>query len=188
MQNINRKVTPMLASVLLLSVSALAHAIVPESMQVPENIQVPESIQVPEGNTVAWETVGVGDITYECRDKPDAASELGWVFVGPEAVLNDSDGKPVGRYFGPPATWQAPDGSKVTGTQLAVASGGTGNIPYQLVQANPAVGEGVMSGVTYITRLNTQGGVAPALACGEANKGERQVVQYQADYTFWKAN
>ena len=29
-------------------------------------------------------------------------------------------------------------------------------------------------------------GVAPAAACTTANKGERQIVQYQADYIFWK--
>lgn len=175
MQHIHFKLTPVLASTLLLSLASVAHAMVPESMQVPD------------GNTVALKTLGVGKITYECRDKPDAAGEFAWVFAGPDAALNDSDGKQVGRYFGPPATWEATDGSKVTGTQLAVAPGGEGNIPYQLVQANPAMGEGAMTGVTYIQRLNTQGGVAPAMACTEANQGERQLVQYQADYIFWKA-
>ena len=30
---------------------------------------LPDSIKVPAGNKVAMETVGVGEITYECRDK-----------------------------------------------------------------------------------------------------------------------
>ena len=33
---------------------------------------LPAPIQVPAGNKVAWETVGSGDITYECRDKANA--------------------------------------------------------------------------------------------------------------------
>ena len=74
------------------------------------------------------------------------------------------------------------DGSRLTATQVAVAPSGMGNIPSQLVKANPA-----MSGVTYIQRVATQGGVAPATPCASANVGARQVVKYQADYIFYKA-
>lgn len=148
---------------------------------------LPDSIKVPAGHKVAWETVGVGDITYECRDKANAPGQTEWVFVGPKAVLNDRSGKPVGTYYGPPATWEAKDGSKVTATQLAVAPAGAGNLPLQLVKANPAMGQGAMTGVTHIQRVALKGGVAPAAACTAANKGERQLVNYQADYIFWKA-
>ena len=108
--------------------------------------------KVPAGNKVAMETVGVGEITYECRDKKDAAGQFEWVFVGPDAALNDRSGKKVGRYFGPPATWESIDGSKVTATQVAVAPASAGNIPLQLVKANPATGNGAMTGVTFIQR------------------------------------
>lgn len=149
---------------------------------------LPDSIKVPAGHKVALETTGVGEITYECRDKPNAAGQTKWTFVGPKAVLNDRSGKPVGTYFGPPATWQAKDGSKITGTQLAVAPSGAGNLPYQLVKANPAEGKGAMSGVSYIQRVALKGGVAPSTACSAANKGEQAVVSYQADYIFWSAS
>ena len=149
---------------------------------------LPVAIQVPAGNRVAMETVGVGEITYECRDKANAPGQTEWVFVGPSAVLNDRSGNKVGTYFGPPATWASNDGSRLTATQLAVAPAGTGNLPYQLVKANPAMGAGAMAGVTYIQRVALKGGVAPASACSPANKGERQIVTYQADYIFWKAS
>ncbi|MGU9830723.1 DUF3455 domain-containing protein [Pseudomonas sp. LF242] len=149
---------------------------------------LPDSIKVPDGHKVALETTGVGEITYECRDKANAAGQTEWTFVGPKAVLNDRSGKPVGTYFGPPATWQAQDGSKVTGTQLAVAPSGAGNLPYQLVKANPAEGKGAMSGVSYIQRVALKGGVAPSTECSAANKGTQAVVKYQADYIFWAAN
>ena len=149
---------------------------------------LPDSIKVPDGHKVALETTGVGEITYECRDKANAAGQTEWTFVGPKAVLNDRSGKPVGTYFGPPATWQAQDGSKVTGTQLAVAPSGAGNLPYQLVKANPAEGKGAMSGVSYIQRVALKGGVAPSTECSAANNGTQAVVKYQADYIFWAAN
>ncbi|UCU99753.1 DUF3455 domain-containing protein [Acidovorax radicis] len=148
---------------------------------------VPAAVQVPVGHKVAMETEGVGEITYECRDKADAMGQMEWFFVGPKAVLNDRTGKAVGSYYGPPATWESMDGSKLTGAQVAVAPAGMGNIPYQLVKANPAMGAGAMTGVTYIQRVALKGGAAPAAACSTANKGERQIVKYQADYIFWKA-
>ena len=148
---------------------------------------LPDNIKVPMGNKVSLETVGVGEITYECRDKANMPGQTEWVFVGPKAVLNDRSGKPVGTYYGPPATWESMDGSKLTATQLAVAPAGTGNLPLQLVKANPAMGTGAMTGVTYIQRVALKGGVAPATDCTTASKGAREIVKYQADYIFWKA-
>ncbi|SAI69435.1 Protein of uncharacterised function (DUF3455) [Bordetella ansorpii] len=148
---------------------------------------LPAEVKVPSGNRVAWETVGRGDITYEC--KANKAGQPEWTFAGPDAVLEDRMGKQVGKYYGPPATWEAMDGSKITGTQVAVAPAGTGNLPYQLVKANPAMGNGAMTGVTYVQRVALKGGVAPmSPACTSASMGQRTVVKYQADYIFWKAN
>ncbi|OMQ40699.1 DUF3455 domain-containing protein [Pseudomonas putida] len=149
---------------------------------------LPDTIRVPDGHKIALETVGTGEITYECRDKANAIGQTEWTFVGPKAVLNDRNGIQVGTYFGPPATWQAKDGSKITGTQLAVAPLGTGDLPYQLVKANPAEGKGAMNGVSYIQRVAIKGGVAPMTECSAANRGKREVVKYQADYIFWAAN
>lgn len=149
---------------------------------------LPAAIQVPAGHKVAMETVvDAGRITYECRAKADMPGQAAWVFVGPDADLRDRSGRTVGRYFGPPATWQAADGSAVTGKQLAVAPAGAGNIPFQLVQANPATGTGAMQGVAYIQRVALRGGVAPAMPCASANVGARETVGYQTEYIFWTA-
>ena len=147
---------------------------------------LPASVQVPAGHQVVMQTVGVGKIAYECKAKKDMSGHE-WVFGGPDAVLNDRGGMQVGTYVGPPATWASRDGSAVTATQVAVAPAGAGNIPYQLVKANPATGSGAMQGVSYIQRVATKGGVAPMSACGASNMGARQWVPYQADYIFWKA-
>ncbi|WP_431107453.1 DUF3455 domain-containing protein [Variovorax paradoxus] len=148
---------------------------------------LPDAVKVPAGHAVALETVGAGDITYECRAKANMPGQHEWVFVGPDARLMDRAGKQVGKYYGPPATWESMDGSKVTATQVAVAPNGSGNIPHQLVKANPAMGMGAMQGVSYIQRVSTRGGVAPAAACAASNLGEKQVVKYQADYIFYRA-
>ena len=149
---------------------------------------LPAAVMVPAGNKVALETVGVGEITYECRAKANMAGQYEWVFVGPDAKLMDRSGKQVGKYYGPPATWESNDGSKLTGAQVAVAPAAAGSIPLQLVKGNPAMGSGAMQGVTYIQRVATQGGVAPAMTCDAGSMGKKQIVKYQADYIFYRAS
>ena len=168
---------------LLAAYGSMAHA----SGSPFSQAELPATIQVPAGNQVAWETVGIGNITYECKEKANAPDQTEWVFAGPDAILKNRAGQQVGRYYGPPATWEATDGSKLTATQLAVAPSGAGNLPYQLVKANPATGQGALVGVSYIQRVALQGGVAPSdKPCTTASKGQKATVKYQADYIFWK--
>lgn len=148
---------------------------------------LPDPVKVPAGNRVSLETVGVGEITYECRAMAGKPGSFEWVFVGPKADLLGRDGSKLGTYYGPPATWASNDGSRITGTQVAIAPAGSGNIPTQLVKANPATGQGAMVGVTFIQRVATRGGVAPASTCDGSRSGQREVVNYRSDYIFWKA-
>ena len=175
------------AAAALLSACAGTMGNMPTSIPMFSQAMLSAAVQVPAGHRVAMETVGVGQITYECREKANMAGQFEWVFAGPEATLQDRKGRAMGRYFGPPATWALNDGSALTGTQVAVAPAAAGSIPYQLVKANPATGSGALVGVTHIQRVDTKGGVAPAMPCGMAEKGKREVVKYQADYIFWKA-
>lgn len=149
-----------------------------------DNAALPEPVRVPAGQKVMMSATGVGELTYECRQKKDAAGVFEWAFVGPVAKLYSSDKKEVGKYYAGP-TWESTDGSKVTGKQVAVAPSAPGNIPMQLVKAEPATGAGAMTGVSYIQRLNTKGGVAPATACTGDTQGARQQVVYEADYVFY---
>jgi hypothetical protein len=177
-------IRPAIAAAAAALLSACASG--PMMMKPYDQAMLPAAVQVPAGNRVAMETVGVGEITYECRAKTGMAGHE-WVFVGPDAKLMDRSGKQVGRYYGPPATWENMDGSKVTATQVAVAPAMAGSIPYQLVKANPAMGNGMMTGTTYIQRVATKGGVAPAAPCADAQMGSKQIVKYQADYIFYRA-
>lgn len=148
---------------------------------------VPGPIAVPAGTKMSMRTVGVGELTYECREKQGAAGAFEWTFVAPTATLWDANRtEAVGKYYAGP-TWESNDGSKVTGKQLATAPAtNAGAIPLQLVQAAPATGTGSMQGVTYIQRLNTVGGVAPQEPCAASSAGQRRQVKYEADYVFYK--
>ena len=75
--------------------AALAATLIASFSHVALADMAPADVQVPDGNTVALETVGVGAITYMCEAKGDGT--MGWVFKGPHAALNDSDGAQVGR-------------------------------------------------------------------------------------------
>lgn len=172
----------------VVSIAALGACASQAPMMTPYNqASLPDAVKVPAGHMVAMETEAAGDITYQCRAKKDMADQFEWVFAGPSAKLMDRKSNAVGKYYGPPATWESLDGSKVTGAQVAVAPNGEGNIPTQLVKANPAMGAGAMQGVSYIQRVATRGGVAPKSACAKGNEGEKQTVPYQADYIFYRA-
>jgi hypothetical protein len=173
----NFKFAPVaVAAILLSAASAMVHA-----------ADVPAAIAVPAGNVAAMSALGAGDLSYECRAKAAMPGSFEWVFAGPNAVLYDAQKAPIGKYYAGP-TWESNDGSKVTGKQLALSpSNNAASIPLQLVQANPATGNGAMTGVTYIQRLNTKGGIAPMDACNADNVGAKKTVKYEADYVFFKA-
>ena len=162
-------------SVLLAATSAMANV---------DNATLPEPVRVPDGHVQKSWTLGVGEVTYACREKADQPGSYAWTFIVPAATLYDAGKNAVGTYYGGP-TWEDKDGSKVTGKQVAVAPAAAGSIPLQLVKAEPAMGMGAMQGVAYIQRLKTQGGVAPAEACDAAKALQRRQVAYQADYVFY---
>jgi hypothetical protein len=124
---------------------------------------LPDAVKVPASNSVMMETMTAGAVIRQCRANKDMAGQYEWAFVGLDAGLRNRAGKVVGRYYGPPATWESVDGSNVTGTQVAVVPTDTGNISFQLVKANPAMGMGAIQGVRYIQHVKTGGGCSTAI-------------------------
>ena len=127
----NFAITAAASALLIAGCSTLAPA------PVIDPLSQPEAIRVPSGNVPALLLVGKGEITYECRAKADTTDQFAWAFVAPNAALVTSAGLPAGRYYAGP-TWEALDGSRVTGKQVAIAPATPGNIPLQLVKTNPA--------------------------------------------------
>lgn len=149
-----------------------------------DNMSLPEQVRVPDAHVQKAWTVGIGEVTYACREKADQPGSYAWTFVVPAATLYDDGKKEVGKYYGGP-TWESKDGSKVSGKQVAVSPATPGNLPLQLVKANQATGNGVMADLTYIQRLNTVGGIPPSQNCDRGNIGQEMKVSYQADYVFY---
>jgi hypothetical protein len=116
-----------------------------------------------------------------------------WLFTDPEALLSNATGRsrPIGAHFLNFATgrpvWQFVDGSSVEAARWASAPAGEGNIASLLLQAvtTTAGSDGErLAGTTWVQRLNTSGGIAPAGACTPT---DQVAVPYSADYLFWRA-
>ena len=121
-----------------------------------------------------------GAQVYEC--KTDKDGKLAWTFREPIAALL-LDGKTVGRHYAGP-NWEHADGSAVVGKVTGNAPGTTPkDIPWLRLEVIASRGSGVLSGVTTVQRINTQGGRLEG-ACDKA--GTFQSAPYSADYVFLK--
>jgi Protein of unknown function (DUF3455) len=123
-----------------------------------------------------------GGWVYSCR--VDGA-QAGWTLKAPDAQLFDKDGKAFGKHFAGPS-WEANDGSRVVGKGAAnVASPDAASIPWLLVKVVSHAGDGVLTRVTSIQRINTKGSKAPATGCDAGHAGQEVRVAYSADYVFF---
>lgn len=137
---------------------------------------VPDAIKVPAGNKKIATMPAQGVQTYQCTGGT-------WVFLQPDAVLRNRGRAEVLHSRGPVWT-SVRDGSSVTAA--AAANSPVPNvIPQLLLKSTGNRGPGIFAGVTFIQRLNTTGGLAPAGTCTE---GATTSVPYTADYTFWVAS
>jgi hypothetical protein len=152
-------------------------------------------IAVGEGTTLLRSFRAVGTQNYVCTEIAPVAGDdptYAWLFVAPVADLFNSCGTQVGIHFAVPDSappvpeWQYDvDGSSVTGAKLE-ASPVAGAIPELLLEANGHSGEGVFATVSFVQRLQTVGGVAPAAAtCDADHVDDEQDVGYTAQYYFY---
>ena len=165
---------------------------------------VPAAIEVPAGNKLFLVGHATGTQNYVCLP---SGTGVKYTLFTPQATLF-SDGKQATTHFFSPnpaeggtirATWQH---SRDTSTVWAQVEPGhmssdpayvaPGAIPWLLLtkagtQAGPDGGD-MLTVTTYIQRLNTAGGVAPATGCSSSGDiGTKAFVPYTADYYFYKA-
>jgi hypothetical protein len=144
--------------------------------------QVPQQIQPPANEQLLLKVHAKGDQVYTCKGD---AGQFAWTLKAPDAQLFDKDGKPFGKHFAGPS-WEASDGSRVTGKAVANApSPDADSIPWLLVNIVSHEGSGVLSKATSIQRVNTKGGKAPASGCDDSHVGHEVRVPYVADYVFY---
>ena len=144
--------------------------------------QVPQQLQPPANEQLLLQVHAKGDQVYTCKGE---GAQFTWTLKAPDAQLFDKDGKPFGKHFAGPS-WEANDGSRVTGKAAANApSPDPNSIPWLLVNILSHDGNGVLSRATTIQRLNTKGGKAPASGCDASHVGQEVRVSYSADYLFY---
>ena len=177
---------------------------------------IPDKLQVQDGGTLFLKGQAQGTQNYICLP---SGSGFAWTFFSPQATLffttklfgADIRQQIITHFLSTNpnpadngaarATWQSSiDTSAVWARAIATATSSTdpnfvaqGAIPWLLLQAvgtqrGPTGGD-FLAHTTFVQRLNTSGGVAPATGCSEAaNVGATALVPYTADYFFYKSN
>jgi hypothetical protein len=157
--------------------------------QAPGRPEVPEALKAPVGEEVVLSTHATGTQIYVCQQGTD--QKYAWVFKAPEAELTNSTGKKIIHHSAGP-TWKHSDGSEVKAKVAAkqdapkVEAPNPQAIPWLLLSVTAHSGEGILSRVTSIQRIHTEGGVAPETKyCDGSASGKEVGVKYAADYYFY---
>jgi hypothetical protein len=125
---------------------------------------------------------GEGVQIYSCTP---TGGGYAWRLKAPDANLIDTTGIVIGHHFAGPS-WQAKDGSTVVGDPLVVsASPQPTAIPWIVLTAKSHTGSGLFSGVAYVVRSATVGGLAPSTGCDQLHVDAEVRVVYSATYTFF---
>lgn len=168
----------------LLQIVLLAGTIAPAFAQSVAPPSVPEKIKAPPGDEIVLLAHASGSQIYICQQGSDG--KFGWTLKAPDAQLHDEQGNVIGRHYAGPS-WKDSDGSEVTGKAVAkVDSPDPNSIQWLLVTATGHSGEGVLSRVTTIQRINTRNGLPPpATDCNAAQQNVEAKSAYTADYYFY---
>jgi hypothetical protein len=175
---------------------------------------VPDEIKVEAGNTAFLVGHAVGTQNYICLPCPNPTtpaamcpdtSGFAWLLFTPEATLFTDNEKQLTTHFFSPnpaengtirATWEHSRDSSIVWGGRAIASTDARFVAKDAVAwlLLPAAGaqEGPKGGdtlteTTFIHRLNTEGGVAPATGCTSlTDVGKKAFQPYTADYFFYR--
>jgi hypothetical protein len=150
---------------------------------------LPGPLNVPAGQHLLTHFHATGAQVYTCARKGEGdAATYAWTLKQPDAELHDASGAVAGTHGAGP-TWTARDGSAVKGKKIAQADAPAPDaIPWLLVQAVSTSGTGLLSSVTYIQRVETARGNAPASGCDASAVDHETRSEYTAEYFFYAAD
>jgi hypothetical protein len=141
-----------------------------------------QGVPLPENASIVLSVIAEGVQIYE--SKVNSAGACEWTLKAPEAELKSLSGEVLGKHYGGP-TWSLNDGSQLVGNlpplKTVIAPDGR-NIPWLLVAAKTRSEAGFLSTVDYVVRIETSGGVAPAIA--PKDPADTATVKYRAIYLF----
>jgi hypothetical protein len=179
--------------------------------------RVPFNLEVPQGNTLYLKGEAKGTQNYVCAPSAKSPTGFAFKLFTPQATLflplnftgNEFTHQIITHFFSPNpdpldngairATWQSsldtstvwaatvPDGA--SNDQRFVKLGAVDWLLLERkgTQRGPTGGEN-LSQTTFVQRLNTDGGLAPATGCSlPEHVGATAFVPYTADYFFYKA-
>jgi uncharacterized protein DUF3455 len=162
---------------------------------------VPDTIQVPAGNQAFLIGRGDGTQNYVCSPAK-SIGQVAWTLFTPQATLfNDDGGQLTSHFFSPNpvdgivrATWRdSQDTSTVwakANAQVVVNPDAIAWVLLEVVgrEVGPT-GGATLFGTTFIQRVNTVGGLAPAAGCDTPQDlGKKAFQPYTADYVFYRKN
>ncbi len=205
MQNLTRRRLVLIACAAVLAAAFIVALIQPAhadgAITVPP---VPAGLQVTAAEGTVF-LVGHANGTQNYICLPSGAGFAYSLFT-PEATLFDNNEQIITHFFSPNpdennairATWlDSRDSSRVWAATVPNGSSTDPNfvapnsIPWLKlkevgVREGPSNGDR-LSNTTFVQRLNTHGGVAPATGCASlADVGNKAFVPYSADYFFYK--
>ena len=173
---------------------------------------IPTELQPPAGNELFLKAHATGTQNYICLPSSSGTGMI-WSFLGPQATLLVPIHWPgreikvqVATHFLSPnpaedttarATWQsALDNSAAWARAIATVTDpsivATSAIPWLLLKVvgtRPGMDASAgLSQTTYIQRMHTSGGLAPASGCAApTDMGRMSFADYSTDYYFYKA-
>lgn len=211
MQNTSKQlITAGVIAIALASATAHAQIGATDVVTVPP---VPADIQIESGHTAYLKGEAVGTQNYICSPA-DTPAGVAWKLFGPQATLfirfkwfNGEIRQQIMTHYLSPnpdeggtarPTWQSSiDSSAIWGKMKSSSTDSKyvapGAIPWLLVEIvgnqNGPTGGSSLPPTTFIHRLNTAGGAAPATGCSTlADLANTAIVPYTTDYYFYKTS
>jgi hypothetical protein len=173
---------PSRTSVIALSAALLGLA---GCATVPASPVIPDALRVPSNQTMTYIVEAEGVQIYQCQRGKGPVESYAWVFSAPDAQLTDQAGHLFGHHYGGP-TWEALDGSKVSGEVKARDPGPDPDaIPWLQLNVTTATGPGFLAKTVSILRIKTSGGKAPMSGCSADAIDHIVRVPYRAEYRFY---
>lgn len=196
----NQRIPAVLAGLVAASAVSFAQQAQADEVSPPN---VPAAIQVPAGHVPYLVGHAAGTQNYSCV--PTDAGIV-WQLYTPQATLFDDAGEQMTTHFFSPnpvaaaeflptwqhsadtsAVWVKADAAPYTGADF-VEPGAVAWLRLRVVAAvGGSTGGDALTSTTYIHRVHTTGGVAPAAGCSKPRDlGKKAFVPYTADYYFYR--
>jgi Protein of unknown function (DUF3455) len=162
----------------------LTRFILPTLLVCAQTTFAAETIDPPAGSALAFQYSARGEQIYQCNLANDVYQ---WRLTGPRADLFDANAAKVGKHYAGP-TWEADDGSLIRGKAIATEKAPDGvSVAWLLLSVAAHEGQGRMSDIAYVRRIDTKGGAAPQTPCAADKVGQTSASPYQANYLFYRA-